>query len=318
MTSYWRCKTVRRSLERQPRSAPQPARSEFRIRILPGAAGTCVDGLRRSFSPWRVAPPRRRSGAQTAAAKTMPYDHIHLNVPDPAAAANWYEKNFGGKRITEAPDRLMFGRTRLMFLRKADAQPSAGSAIDHIGFSFADLDAKMKEFEAGGRQDRHSRCAKCPASSSSASSRIRGARGSRWCRIRNCSACTISTCAGRTRRRCSPGCSEKFGGQRKQLKGRLDAMNYSAPGFSDMWILVQRGDSTPSEGHAIDHIGWRSTGPLDETIDELKAQGRHGDQRAASAAAAERADDQLLVRRRPGRRPDRDRRAAGTEAGRIE
>jgi hypothetical protein len=36
-------------------------------------------------------------GAQT---KTLPYDHIHLNVPDTAAAANWYEKYFGGKRIT--------------------------------------------------------------------------------------------------------------------------------------------------------------------------------------------------------------------------
>src|SRR6188472_1917499 len=75
---------------------------------------------------------------------TFPYDHIHLNVPDPAAGANWYEKNFGGKRITEAPDRLMFGSTRFMFLKKADAAPSAGSAIDHVGFSVTDLDAKMK------------------------------------------------------------------------------------------------------------------------------------------------------------------------------
>jgi len=62
---------------------------------------------------------------------TFPYDHVHLNVPDTAAAANWYEKNFGGKRITEAPDRLMYGSTRFMFLRLATAQPSAGSAVDH-------------------------------------------------------------------------------------------------------------------------------------------------------------------------------------------
>ena len=88
--------------------------------------------------------------AGSAAAQTLPYDHIHLNVPDPAAAANWYEKYFGGRRITEAPDRIMFGSTRLLFLKKADAKPSAGSAIDHVGFSFADLDAKMKEFEAAG------------------------------------------------------------------------------------------------------------------------------------------------------------------------
>ena len=71
-------------------------------------------------------------------------------MPDPAAAANWYEKYFGGRRITEAPDRLMFGSTRLLFIKKDDAKPSSGSSIDHIGFSFADLDAKMKEFQVAG------------------------------------------------------------------------------------------------------------------------------------------------------------------------
>jgi catechol 2,3-dioxygenase-like lactoylglutathione lyase family enzyme len=38
----------------------------------------------------------------------------------------------------------------LIFLRGDKGQPSSGSAIDHIGFSVADLDATMKEFEAAG------------------------------------------------------------------------------------------------------------------------------------------------------------------------
>ena len=79
--------------------------------------------------------------APRAQTSTFPYDHIHLNVPDAAAASEWYEKNFGGTRITEAPNRIMFGSTRLMFLIKKDALPSAGSSIDHIGLSVADLDA---------------------------------------------------------------------------------------------------------------------------------------------------------------------------------
>jgi hypothetical protein len=29
----------------------------------------------------------------------------------------------------------------------------------------------------------------------------------------------------------------------------------------------------PSIGHAIDHIGWRSTGPLADTVAELKGKG---------------------------------------------
>jgi predicted enzyme related to lactoylglutathione lyase len=81
---------------------------------------------------------------------TLPYDHVHLNVPDQATAVEWYQKNFGGTPTAEAPDRLMFRTTRLIFLKNANGQPSAGSSIDHIGFSFADLDAKMKALEAAG------------------------------------------------------------------------------------------------------------------------------------------------------------------------
>src|ERR1700722_11362126 len=88
--------------------------------------------------------------AGSAKAQTFPYDHIHLNVPDTAAGANWYEKYFGGKRITEAPDRLMYGSTRLLFIKKADAKPSSGGVVDHVSFSVADVDAKVKEFQAGG------------------------------------------------------------------------------------------------------------------------------------------------------------------------
>src|SRR5439155_7747156 len=88
--------------------------------------------------------------AAQARTPTLPYDHIHLNAPDTAAAVDWYEKNFGGVRFDEAADRLLFGSTRLIFLRRANGEPSTGSSIDHIGFSFADLDAKMKEFEANG------------------------------------------------------------------------------------------------------------------------------------------------------------------------
>src|SRR6516225_8945130 len=48
---------------------------------------------------------------------------------------------------------------------------------------------------------------------------------------------------------------------------------YSATGFSDVWILVERGEAEPSEGHAIDHIGWRSAGALTKTIEGLRAKG---------------------------------------------
>src|SRR4029450_2893159 len=64
----------------------------------------------------------------------------------------------------------------------------------------------------------------------------------------------------------------KFGGERGQLKGRIDGVKYSADGFSTVWILAQKGESQPSIGRAIDHIGWRSSN-LTDTIAELKGQG---------------------------------------------
>jgi catechol 2,3-dioxygenase-like lactoylglutathione lyase family enzyme len=210
-----------------------------------------------------------RAAAQTA---TMPYDHIHLNVPDPAAAASWYEQHFGGKRITEAPDRLMFGSTRFMFLRKADAAPSAGSAIDHVGFSFPDLDAKMKAFEAAGIK------VTSPARDVPGLFKLAFVEDPWGTRIEVVQDAELLGLHHLHLRAPDPDEAftwllAKFGGERTQLKGRIDAVKYSAGGFSTVWILVQKGEAVPSLGRAIDHIGWRSTGDLNKTIADLKAKG---------------------------------------------
>ena len=206
-----------------------------------------------------------------AQTKTLPYDHIHLNVPDAAVASAWYEKNFGGVRITEAPDRIRYGSTRLMFLRSTTATPSAGSAIDHIGFSFADLDAKMKEFEANGVK------IVTPVRDVPGLFKLGFVEDPWGTRIEVVQDAELLGLHHIHLRAPNPDEAfawllDKFGGEKKQLKGRLDAVFYRAAGFSDMWILVQRGEATPSQGKAIDHIGWRSSG-LNETVAELKAKG---------------------------------------------
>lgn len=210
--------------------------------------------------------------AASATAQTFPYDHIHLNVPDPAAASSWYEKFFGARRLPEGPDRMMFGSTRLMFLRKADAKPSSGSAIDFIGFSFPDLDAKMKEFQAAGIK------IVTPPREVPGLFKIAFVEDPWGTRIEVVQDPDLLGLHHVHLRGPDPDevyswLLAKFGGQRTKLKGRIDALKYSAPGFSDMWIVVQKGDAEPSEGHAIDHIGWRSTGPLTKTIDSLRSQG---------------------------------------------
>jgi catechol 2,3-dioxygenase-like lactoylglutathione lyase family enzyme len=207
-----------------------------------------------------------------AQTKTYPYDHIHLLVPDAAAASAWYEKNFGGTRITEAPDRIRYGAVRLMFIRSTTAKPSTGSVIDHIGFSVADLDAKMKEFEAAGVKIVQ------PARDVPGLFKLAFVEDPWGTRIEVVQDPELLGLHHMHLRAPNPDdvftwLLAKFGGEKKQLKGRLDGVFYRAPGFSDVWILVQRGDSEPSQGHSIDHIGWRSEGPIAETKAALEAKG---------------------------------------------
>lgn len=207
--------------------------------------------------------------AQTA---TFPYDHIHLNVPDTAAASAWYEKNMpGGRRIDEAPDRIMYGSTRLMFLRKADAKPSAGGAIDHIGFSVADLDAKMKEWEAAGIKITQ------PVRDVPGLFKLAFLEDPWGTRIEVVQDPELLGLHHLHLRNPNPDegiawLLDKFGGKKMQLKGRIDGVRYDFDGFSSVWILIQKGEAEPSTGRAIDHIGWRSVGPLGATIDGLKAK----------------------------------------------
>ena len=88
------------------------------------------------------------AGAQTEMRDIV--DHIHLSVPDQAEAVEWYRKHFGGEPMTEGPDRLIFGETRLLFRPDEAAQPSSGSVLDHIGFSVSDLDATVSALETDG------------------------------------------------------------------------------------------------------------------------------------------------------------------------
>src|SRR4051812_26907483 len=82
-------------------------------------------------------------------AQTLPYDHMHFNAPDPAAAATWYLTNLGAKRGS-LTDRVVIGRTIFAFAKVDNAPPSAGGSIDHVAFSVPDVDAKMAALVAAG------------------------------------------------------------------------------------------------------------------------------------------------------------------------
>jgi catechol 2,3-dioxygenase-like lactoylglutathione lyase family enzyme len=200
-------------------------------------------------------------------ARIMPIvDHIHLGVPEPAKAVEWYQKFFDGKAMTEGPDRLMFGDTRLIFLRTMNPQPSTGTGLDHLGFSVANIDAKMKEFENAGVK------IVTPARDVQGlfklgfiedpwGTRIEVVQDPDKPGLHHIHLRAPDTDAALA------WYKQKFGGETAKLKNRIDGVNYSG-----VWLLFQRGDVTPTEGHAIDHIGWR-TDNLDAKAAELKSQG---------------------------------------------
>jgi predicted enzyme related to lactoylglutathione lyase len=195
-------------------------------------------------------------------------DHIHLRVPDQASGVAWYQKNFGGQPMTEAPDRLMFGDTRLIFLRNnGNAQPSAGSAIDHIGFSVADLDAKMKELEAAGAKVVN------PARDVPGLFKLAFVDDPWGTRIEVVQDSDKLGLHHVHLRGTDPNAvlafyKDKFGGETGKLKDRIDGIK-----LSGVWLLVQRGEAVPSEGHAVDHFGFRTSGDLNAKVDEYKKAG---------------------------------------------
>ena len=103
-------------------------------------------------------------GSAAAQTATLPYDHVHLAAPDQAKAVEWYQKNFGGETTPEGKDRLLFGKTRFIWLKSETAQPSADTAIDHIAFSLPDRTPGLHSGSVG-RDDRNperSRLARLP------------------------------------------------------------------------------------------------------------------------------------------------------------
>jgi len=195
----------------------------------------------------------------------LPYDHIHLNEPADEGSA-WWEKNIpGGRRITEAPNRIMYGAVRLMFLSPRSSGGSDGSVIEHLGFSVADLDATMRALAAANVKVIE------PVKSTPGlykSALIEDPWGTRIQLVQDPDLLGLHHVQLRTP---DPDAMyawllDKFGGERTKLKGQIDSVKYAGTGgFTTVYIIAAKGPSVPSQGRVIDHIGWRSTGPIEET-----------------------------------------------------
>lgn len=203
------------------------------------------------------------AGAQTKA--MLPFDHIHLNEPA-AEASVWWEQNIpGGRRITEAPNRIMYGAVRLMFLGAQSTGGSLGSVIEHVGFSVADIDARMRELAAINTKviepvTNVPGLYKTALIESPWGTQIQLVQDPELLGLHHIQLRLPDTEAAYS------WLLDKFGGERTKIKGQVDAVRYAGTGgFTTVYVFIAKGESVPSQGRVIDHIGWRSTATVNET-----------------------------------------------------
>jgi catechol 2,3-dioxygenase-like lactoylglutathione lyase family enzyme len=208
------------------------------------------------------------ASAAGAQVETLMYDHVHMSVPDPQASAQWFHDHIGGEFVDGRTDRLLFGTTRIMWLRGQNRTPSEGGVIDHLGFSFMDLTAKLAEVEGAGATvttPRRDIPGLFPLSF------VVDPWGTRLELIQDPQHLGFHHVHLRDP---DPGTAldwyhANFGGVRRTVKGsQLEGILY--PG--NVWLLVTQGETFPSQGAAIDHIGWRAI-ELNAKIDEFTAKG---------------------------------------------
>jgi predicted enzyme related to lactoylglutathione lyase len=205
--------------------------------------------------------------AATPIRAEAPYHHMHLTATSAAEGAAWYAEHMGGELVGEG--RVMFGSVVFVFFEKeAGFEGSEGSSVDHIGFSFPDLESRMSALEAAGTK------MVAPVRDVAGKFKFAFVEDPWGTRIEVMEDPELYGFHHIHLKAPDPEAhfawyQEQFGGERTQFKGMLDALRYG-----DLWLLVQKSDEVMAgtRGRAIDHLSW-SFADLDAAAEELKARG---------------------------------------------
>ncbi len=213
-----------------------------------------------SFGATSIAP---------ATAQRAAFHHVHLTATDPGAAIEWYLKHMGGDPTKVGPfDAVGYGEVSFLFFKQKEGfEGSAGSVVDHIGFSFNDLEAKLKELEAGGVE---------------IVSGIEQVASIKYAFVKDPWGTLVEVVedpdllgfhhvhiATTDPQEALSWYTKTFGGEITRFIGLIPAIRYG-----DVWILARkvREQQAPTRGRAIDHISWAFE-DLDTAAEKLKAEG---------------------------------------------
>ena len=197
------------------------------------------------------------------------YGHVHLIATDPNAAAHWYAKHFGGTAGPgEKTDRVQFDSVPVIFFgRDAGFKGSVGTAVDHIGFSMADIQGTLDAAVADGAKKL---------------SDVIEFGGMKLAFLEDPWGTKIEIIDDPETRKLhhlhlqshNPEATLDwyelmFGGERKKFKGALSALYYD-----EVWLIVSPSEEefAPTKDRAMDHLGWNFP-DLDKAEKALKAKG---------------------------------------------
>ena len=203
-------------------------------------------------------------GAQNAT-----YHHVHLTADDPAAAIDWYLKHMGGEKTKVAVlDAVDYDGVLMFFFKgKPGFEGSVGSVTDHIGFSFPDIESKMKELDERGVE---------------IVSGIEEEGPIKYAFVKDPWGTLIEVVedpdligfhhvhlASTDPQESLEWYAKTFGGQITRYIDRIPAIRYG-----NVWLLAKKVKEQPgpTQGRAIDHLSWGFE-DLDAEASRLKADG---------------------------------------------
>jgi catechol 2,3-dioxygenase-like lactoylglutathione lyase family enzyme len=207
--------------------------------------------------------------AKPAAEPKSIFHHVHLIAGDSKAAIDWYLRHLGGKVVKVGPfDAVLSNGVSLLFIPSKNAiPPSVGSSVDHIGFSYPDIAAKMKELEAAGveivsgvEQEGSIKFAFIKDPWGTLIEIVEDPEINGYHHAHLATADVDKTLAWY---------EAAFGGERANFGGVVPGIRYG-----NVWLLAKKVDApqAATKGRSIDHISW-GFADLDAAAVDLKAQG---------------------------------------------
>ena len=211
-----------------------------------------------------------------AAAVAAGVDFVQLAVPSPIEAVRWYTQYMECEPSERQADAANCHGVEIVFGAASTLGGSAGTGVDHIGFSFPDLEARMSELEAVGvggagvrlqRFEDGSTFRDVPGLFKIAfifdpwGTRIELAEDPDYLgfhHIHLSSADPAATLAWY---------QDVLGGVPAILRGRLNGLL-----FDDVWLLVSQhedGVPAPTAGRTLDHLGFVVT-DMDEAAADMR------------------------------------------------